>query len=289
MKTIILIVFSASIFSSFAQNEQAFIIYTSRGKQTTFRALVKQAETHQIVFFGEFHDNPIAHWLEYELTTKLYEKHNKNLVLGFEMFEQDQQYLLSKFLKNELTEKQFEDSCRLWPNYQTDYKPLVDFSKEKSLYCIASNVQRKYASILYKKGRKALDTLSMSVKSQMADLNFIVDTSLSQYQEIKQMGGHSMGLNMVESQAFKDATMAKFILENFLPESHVIHFNGAFHSDFHQGIIWYLEHDKQKAVNAEKILTISTVSQIDIQKLDKEHFGRADFIICVPESMTKTH
>jgi uncharacterized iron-regulated protein len=289
MKKIISIAFLALLSRSFAQKEHAFIIYNSKGKQTTFKALAKQAEVHQIVFFGEYHDNPISHWLEYELTTKLYEKHNKNLVLGFEMFEQDQQNLLNEYLRSELTEKHFEDSCRLWPNYETDYKPIIDFSKEKGLNCIASNVQRKYASLLYKKGRRSLDTLSNAIKTQMADLNFILDTSLSQYQEIKQMGGHAMGLNMVESQAFKDATMAKFILENLQNYTHVIHFNGAFHSDFHQGIIWYLEHDKQKAVPSKQIMTISTVSQRDIRKLDNEHLGRADFIICVPESMTKTH
>ena len=289
MKTLISIVFLVFSLSSFAQNENAFIIYTSKGKQTTFKALEKQAESHSIVFFGEYHDNPISHWLEYELTSKLFERHNKNLVLGFEMFEQDQQELLNRYLKNTLTEKQFGDSCRLWPNYETDYKPIIDFAKEKVLNCIATNVQRKYASLLYKKGRAALDTLSNAIKAQMADLNFIVDTSLSQYQEIKQMGGHAMGSNMLESQAFKDATMAKFILANFNSNTKVIHFNGAFHSDFHQGILWYLENDKKNAISSNQILTISTVTQKDIRKLDKEHFGRADFIICVPETMTKTH
>ncbi len=289
MKKIISIAFLALLSRSFAQKEHAFIIYNSKGKQTTFKALVKDAENHKVVFFGEYHDNPISHWLEYELTTKLYERHNKNLVLGFEMFEQDQQELLNRYTKNKLTEKQFGDSCRLWPNYETDYKPLIDYAKEKELNCIASNVQRKYASLLYKKGRRSLDTLSNAIKTQMADLNFIVDTSLSQYQEIKQMGGHAMGLNMVESQAFKDATMAKFILVNLNSNTRVIHFNGAFHSDFHQGIVWYLENDKQNAIPSKQIMTISTVSQKDIRKLEKEHLKRADFIICVPETMTKTH
>jgi len=38
-----------------------------------------------------------------------------------------------------------------------------------------------------------------------------------------------------------------------------------------------------------KIVTISTVSQKNIHQLDKEHIGKADFIICVDEDMTNTY
>jgi uncharacterized iron-regulated protein len=220
----------------------------------------------------------------------MYAEVGSNLQLGFEMFEQDQQVLLSQYLLGDLTAKQFKDTMRLWPNYETDYAPIIDFAKMNKLFCVASNVQRKYASLLFKKGRKALDTLSLTIKSQMAPIDFIVDTTLSQYKEVYTMGGHmgvNMGKNMVESQAFKDATMAQFIMANpGRKEGSVhLHFNGAFHSDFHQGILWYVQ---QKQTNM-RVLTISTVTQEDVRKLDKEHLGRADFIICVPESMTRTH
>ena len=90
---------------------------------------------------------------------------------------------------------------------------------------------------------------------------------------------------MVEAQAFKDATMAKFIMKEMKNNKVVLHFNGAFHSDYYQGILWYIQQEKP----AVKALTISTVSQKNINKLDTENLGKADFIICVPESMTKTH
>jgi len=44
-----------------------------------------------------------------------------------------------------------------------------------------------------------------------------------------------------------------------------------------------------KANPALKIATISTISQEDISKLDKENLGKADFIICVDEDMTTTY
>jgi uncharacterized iron-regulated protein len=274
----------------FSQDKPAYVIYNANGKKTTFEKLVESTENKELVLFGEFHDNPISHWLQLELTKEIYAEVGSNLQLGFEMFEQDQQELLSQYLLGNLTAKQFKDTMRLWPNYETDYAPIIDFAKTNKLFCVATNVQRKYASLLFKKGRKALDTLSLTIKSQMAPIDFIVDTTLSQYKEVYTMGGHmgvNMGMNMVESQAFKDATMAQFIMANpGRKEGSVhVHFNGAFHSDFHQGILWYVQ---QKQANI-RVLTISTVTQEDVRKLDKEHLGRADFIICVPESMTRTH
>ena len=288
LTSILILLFT--IFQSIAQDFPAYVIYTSNGKKTTFDKLEDAAEGKELILFGEFHDNPISHWLQLELTKELFEENGANLQLGFEMFEQDQQELLSQYLMGNLTTKQFKDTVRLWPNYETDYAPIIEFAKTNKLFCVASNVQRKYASLLFKKGRKALDTLSAAIKTQMAPIDFVVDTSLSQYREVFSMGGHmgvNMGMNMLESQAFKDATMAQFILANPGRKAGTVHlhFNGAFHSDFHQGILWYVQ---QKEPNI-RVLTISTVTQDDVRKMDKEHLGRADFIICVPESMTRTH
>jgi uncharacterized iron-regulated protein len=293
MKQLSLILLVMSLFQIqvlFSQDKPAYVIYTANGKKTTFEKLVNASENKELILFGEFHDNPISHWLQLELTKKMYAEVGSNLQLGFEMFEQDQQALLSQYISGNLTAKQFKDTMRLWPNYETDYAPIIEFAKTNKLFCVASNVQRKYASLLFKKGRKALDTLSLTIKAQMAPVDFKVDTTLSQYREVFTMGGHmgvNMGMNMVESQAFKDATMAQFILANSgRKEGSVqVHFNGAFHSDFHQGILWYVQ-QKQPDI---RVLTISTVTQEDVRKLDKEHLGRADFIICVPESMTRTH
>ncbi|NCA21463.1 MAG: iron-regulated protein [Crocinitomicaceae bacterium] len=285
MRTQLIFLFILIFKLSFAQNEKAFIIYKSNGKKATYKEMKKLAEQQEIVFFGEHHDNPIAHWLELGLTKDLFVKHQSNLQLAFEMFEQDQQVILDKYVNGSLTEKQFADSCRLWPNYETDYRPIVDFAKEHKLKCVASNIQRKYASLLFKKGRTALDTLSLLIKSQMAEVNFPIDTTLSQYREIRAMGGEHMGINMIEAQAIKDATMAKFILANRNSNTKTIHYNGTFHSDYKQGILWYIWKQNPNL----KIMTISTVTQENINKLDKENLNKADFIICVPDSMTRTH
>jgi uncharacterized iron-regulated protein len=256
-----------------AQDLPAYKIYNAKGKEVSFKSMVKSANGATTVLFGEFHDNPIAHWLQLELTQQMFASRGTNLQLGFEMFEQDQQAILSAYLAGNIPSEKLKDTIRLWPNYETDYAPLVEFAKEKGLSCVASNIQRKYASLLFKKGRTALDTLPEQIKQQMAPLNFAFDTTLSQYQDMKQMGAHmgpGMGWRMVEAQAIKDATMAHFILNNPWrnPRTVHLHFNGAYHSDFYQGIMWYLKNE-----GATGILTISTVSQDNVQKLDNEHLG----------------
>lgn len=275
------------VFTSFGQYDKAYQLYDSKGKTIKFSQMQKKALASQVVLFGEFHDNPITHWLQFELTQAAIENFGSQLTLSFEMFEQDQQGVLDRYVSGLISEKQLKDSLRLWLNYDTDYAPLVNLAKENRLKCVAANVQRKYASLLFKKGRQALDTLPAHILAQMASPQFELDTNLSQYAALNSASTHmpAGGGHMMESQAFKDATMAKFILENVKEKSLLIHYNGAYHSDFYQGIMWYLKKGKPEL----KMCTISTVTQDKIDKLEKEHIGRADFIICVPEHMTRTH
>jgi len=286
-----LILFSFTILFStlmFAQNKEAYKIYTAKGKKSSFKKMAKASNEVDFVFFGEYHDNPISHWLQLELMQSMYAEYGDRLVLGFEMFEQDQQLLLDSLIQKQISPKEFGERARLWPNYSTDYEPLIDFAIEYSLKCVADNIPRRYASIMFKEGRKGLSNLSDEEKSWICPLDFEIDTTLSQYQEVAKMAVHIEGLDgydLMQAQAIKDATMAYFILKNMKENSVMLHFNGAFHSDFFQGILVYVLEEKPEA----KIMTISTVSQEDLSKLEEENKGRADFIIVVPDNMTSTH
>ncbi len=285
LKTTAILMLSFTISFGFGQKE-AYVIYNSKGKKVSFNSMKMGLLEQSFVFFGEFHDNPICHWMEYEITKEMFLTHENKLKLGFEMFEQDQQILLDNYLNGSIDETLFNDSCRLWLNYATDYKPIVDYARQNGLFCLASNIPRVYASRLFKRGRVSLDSLSELEKSYMVPLDFKVDTTLSQYAALLEMGEH-MGsrINFVEAQAIKDATMAHFLLKNWNKDEFFLHFNGAYHSDFYQGILSYLLTDNPDLSYA----TISTVAQDDTGKLEKEHFGRADYIICVDNDMTKTH
>ena len=64
-----------------------------------------------------------------------------------------------------------------------------------------------------------------------------------------------------------------------------IHYNGSYHSDNYEGIVWHL---KQQNKNLN-IVTITTVLQKNIDVLEDENKNTADFIFCVPEDMTRTY
>ena len=79
-------------------------------------------------------------------------------------------------------------------------------------------------------------------------------------------------------------TMAYFIYKNLIEGETFIHYNGTYHSENYQGILWYL-----KLLNPNlKIVTIASTEQESIEKLDKESDNVANFILCIPENMTKT-
>lgn len=269
--------------SAAAQDKQGYQLFTKDGRKTTYKKLLKAAGETEVVLFGELHDNAMVHWLQLELTKDLAENHK--LVLGAEMIEADNQDELDQYLAGTINQKQLDSLARLWPNYKTDYKPLVDFAKDKKFRFVAANIPRRYASLVYKQGFDALNSLSAEEKTWIAPLPIAYDASLPGYQAMLEMSGGHGGDNLPKAQAVKDATMGYFIAQNLVAGTIFIHYNGTYHSDNFEGINWYLKKQTPKV----KILTIAAVSQKDLDKLEDENLNKADFILVVDEDMTKTH
>lgn len=267
---------------------EAYKLFDANGKSVKYSKLFDAADDADIVFFGELHNNPISHWLQLELTKKLYENKSEDLVLGAEMFESDNQLLMDEYLSDKISVKSFEKEARLWNNYKTDYKPLVEFAKDHQLKFVATNIPRRYASVVHKNGFEALEELSPEAKSLIAPLPVKYDANLDGYKAMLEgmegMGAHA-NPNLPKAQAIKDATMAHFILESWEKGKTFIHYNGAYHSNDYEGIVWYLKQENPKL----KILTITTVEQDTITDLNEEFNNLADYIICVPSDMTKTY
>jgi uncharacterized iron-regulated protein len=276
---------------SFSQDRPAYKVFTAEGKKADYGDIIKSALKADIVFFGELHDNPIAHWLELELTKSLFAEKGNDLVLGAEMFESDNQLLMNEYLEGVCDATKFEAEVKLWKNYKTDYKPLVDFAKSNKLQFIATNVPRRYAAVVNKKGFEGLEPLSSEAKKYFAPLPFPYDPEVKCYKDMLSMGGMGgdtsshASTNFPKAQAVKDATMAHFILANWSEGKILIHYNGSYHSSNFEGIVWYL-----KKFNPDlKITTLEAVEQKDIETMEKENNNIATFVIAIPSSMTKTY
>jgi uncharacterized iron-regulated protein len=266
-----------------AQHKPAYVLYTAAGKKTNYGKMLKSLQTKDIVLFGEYHNNPISHWLQLAVTKDLHPL--RELILGAEMFEADNQEALDKYLRGEIDAKGLDTLARLWKNYPTDYAPLVNFAKANNLPFAATNIPRRYAAMVARGGFEALDTLSDREKAWMAPLPMAYDAELPGYKAmLEMMAGHG-GPNLPKAQASKDATMAHFALQYYRQGSLLLHFHGAYHSDNYEGILWYLRRQQPTL----RYATITTVSQSDTGKLLPENKGKADFIICVDEDMTTTY
>lgn len=268
--------------SSYSQKEP-YVIYNAKGKKVSHKKMMKTLNSKDIVLFGELHNNPISHWLQYEVTVDLHK--TRNVILGAEMFEADNQTFLSDYVNGSITYTELDSLARLWANYKTDYAPLVDFAKEQQLEFVATNVPRRYANLVYRQGFESLESLTNEEKMWMAPLPIPFDSELATYQKILvDMGDHGSP-ELVKAQAIKDATMAHFILKHYQEGYLFLHFNGAFHSDYYEGILWYLKGENDTLNYG----TISTVSQENVNLLLEENHGKADYIICVDSNMTKTY
>lgn len=266
-----------------AQQKPAYVLYTAKGKKVAYGKMINQLKTQDIILFGEFHNNAIAHWLELEVAKDL--QPFRNLILGAEMFETDNQQALDLYLQGKLSAKGLDSNARLWKNYPTDYAPLVNFAKEYKLPFAATNVPRRYASLVAKGGFEALDTLPAVQKAWFPPMPIAYDADLPGYKNmLEMMKGHG-GANLPKAQALKDATMAWSTLRYYQNGSLFIHYNGSYHSENYEGILWYLRKSRPEL----KYATITVVSQKDISRLLEENKNKADYIICVDEDMTNTY
>lgn len=275
-----------------AQDLPAYQFYNHKGKKVKFQKMVKKLAGYDVVLFGEHHNNSINHWLQLKLTEALYEAKDSVLILGAEMFERDNQEGLQLYLDEKIDDKQLADTVRLWNNFKTDYKPLVDFAQQHKLEFVATNVPRRYASVIAKKGQDSLQRqVTAQEKAYMAELPIEVDIETPGYQAmLDMMKGHSgMGdpMNFVAAQAIKDATMAASILENLEEGTLFLHYNGDYHSKEYGGIYWYLKKANPNITIA--VISVFEATENKLPLLKEEETVLTEFNLVFPADMTKTY
>lgn len=283
-------ILSCLLVGSLITDKPAYQIFNKTGQIVSYDSMIQELTEAEVVLFGEVHNDALVHWLELQVAQDLYNQ-DSNVVLGFEMLEADNQLIINEYLTGVVEERHFTQEAKLWDNHATDYQPLINWAKEKNTSVIATNIPRRYASLVSREGIDQLDSLLEEAKQWIAPLPVSIDMELPGYQNMLSMmggmqghGGMS-GENMVQAQAIKDATMAHFIVQNLPHDGVFIHYNGSYHSDNFEGIGWYLQQQQPE-------LSIKTISCIELPSLDslnEDAQGLADFIIVTPTDMTKTY
>jgi len=222
--------------------------------------LIQELARSDVIFIGEVHSHSASHYLQTQLLTALYQN-NSQLILSMEQFERDKQSVLDSYLNHEIGEQTLITEGRAWPNYASDYRPLVEFAKAHHLPVIAANAPIDLVRCIAQKGPEVADQLPEQQRAYLADdLTHFSDAYQAKFQQAMTSAGDWHGpsqttakrhpahghreqsgklSNGFYAQLARDNTMAESIAIalDAHPNHQLVAINGAFHSDGRLGTV----------------------------------------------------
>ncbi len=288
--------------------DKNYCVYSVKaGKECKLTDIAKEMENYDVVFYGEEHNDSVTHYVEKTLFKDLYKQYGSKLTLSMEMFDRDVQLVMNEYLGGFIRERDFRHDARVWSNYR-DYRPMVEFAKEKHLDVVCANAPSRYTHIAGTKGEKGLEELPAASKEYFAPLPY--DTATGKYYEkLLEMSGHTeapvkkgdtskkqapppmmmMSFDLVVAQSLWDATMAYSISEYMKkhPGKKLMQVNGRFHSENGYAVVAQLKKYDPKL----RILVVSSSSDLDsiFPKVDwSKYKDLGDFILITDPGVPKT-
>jgi uncharacterized iron-regulated protein len=267
---------------------------TARGAFSDFEAMSASLMSADVVLVGEQHDDANTHRLELAVLEGL-ARRGRPVVLSLEMFERDAQEPLDHFQMGHISEEEFLKASRPWPRYATDYKPLVDFAIAHNWSVVAANVPRAIASEVAKGGLDVLASKTGAEKAWFAR-DLVCPTGDEYFKRfVEAMGGHPAGTGSgtvadesartteryYQAQCVKDETMAESIAQaataGAAAKAVVVHFNGAFHTDYHQGTAARVS----RRLPGKTVVVLSILPRASLDKVTPDDDARrlADFVV----------
>ena len=284
-------------------SENNYRIYSVKlAKEVSLNDIAEEMKNYDVLFFGEEHNDSVTHYIEKTMFELLHSKFGDNLSLSMEMFDRDVQTVMDEYLKGHIREKNFTKDARIWSNYR-DYKPLVEFAKDKKLDVVCANAPSRYTNLAGRKGQKALMELPDESKKYFAPLPYDTATG-NYYKKLIAVSQHTpvttndtskvkmpvmpMGqFNLIMGQSLWDATMAysiaQYIKKNKTKK--IMQVNGKFHSDEGFAIVTQLKKYSPKT----KSLIISTASDDSFPNIDWNEYKKfGDYIIITDPNVPRT-
>ena len=255
-----------------------------------------------IIFFGEFHAHPGVHLAQYEVLKHFYNEYGKT-VLTMEQFSQDKQSVVSEYLADvsKMGEKTFEIRSKAWPNYLSDYRPLMLLAQQHESPVIAANAPRSAVRCISSVGREGVKQIPENLQDYVVFPwgGELTAEALVQLRETSyfQRFLERMTSDLTEDQQNRqfaaqqvwDETMAHSIFNaaQRYPEMPIVHVVGAFHVEQHDGIVKQvrLRQHQQKNEDTEKekasrsLVTVIPVMGTYDELFEQAHLG--DYLLWV--------
>src|SRR5256714_2402942 len=279
--------------------EAHFRAFDSKGRAVNLQEITSALDKADVLIVGETHNDAVAHLLEAELLRRADERfnesssqHRRAVALSLEMFERDVQTVLDEYLNGLITERHSLLSSRPWKNYETDYRPLIEYAREHHLPVIAANAPARYVSRVSANGPDSLRELSTAAKAWLPPLplspaseayaakfnRFMQGSAPTSPQPTPaampnaaqtQANPHG-SLHLLDAQNLRDASMAQAVAE-FLKKRRdalVVHVNGTFHSEERLGVPEQLmNYDKKARVVVVTIISDDAFPAFDAARL----------------------
>ncbi len=219
----------------------ARIVTTSTGADTSLVNVARDLAGADVVALGELHRTPAVHRTHHRLIAELHER-RPDLVIAMEMFERDVQTLLLQYLTGMVDEATFRAGSRPWPDYERDYRPVIEFAKANGLVVLAANAPKPLVSKVAKEGLAAVAGEANIARTSTPP------SAAERAAFDEAMKGHPGAsaetmARMLEAQSLRDDTMAEAITDHLAEcaksgsKPLVVLICGRHHSDHGRGAV----------------------------------------------------
>ena len=203
------------------------------GQNINLQRFVADIQRADVVLVGEWHTHTGIHRFQTELLQAMIAE-NENVALSMEQFTREKQSVVSAYLAGEIGEETLIKQGKAWPNYTSDYRPLVELAKTNKIDIIAANAPKNIIRCIGKEGISYLDKLPSNERVWLAaDINTQDSAYKSHFMASMHHGDESQNENKFASQVAWDETMAESIVGYLAqnPHKQVMHIAGKFHTE----------------------------------------------------------
>lgn len=281
-------------------------VYTGDGRPSSLEDIIDAAAAAEVVLLGESHNDRVGHGLQLEIFRRIASRATAwvadataesgplpGVVLSFEMFERDVQYVLDEYTAGVITEDQFRRSTRPWTWYEEDYRPAFEEARDRHVPIVAANAPRRYVNLVSREGPDALQRLSDQARSYLPPLPYGGPSDAYRaeleaiFSEHGGSGSPGASTNGFWSQSLWDATMAYSIVESLMrwPDATVVHLVGSFHVRNGTGIPEQIERYRP----GTRRLIVFVDNADDISAFTDEVRGAGDFVILTDASLARAN
>ncbi|MDX2319629.1 MAG: ChaN family lipoprotein [Moritella sp.] len=206
--------------ASYKQEVTTYFDYnlqSSSGQDISLSRFVEEIKDADVVLVGEWHTHTGIHRFQTELLQAMLAA-GDDVALSMEQFTRDKQTVVDAYLAGEIGEGTLITRANAWPNYSSDYRPLVELAKTNNIDIIAANAPKHIIRCIGTEGMNYVAQLPAEQRTWLAaNINTQDSAYKTHFMASMHHGDESQNENKFAAQVTWDETMAESIV-NYLAD-----------------------------------------------------------------------